>query len=316
MYCLIGFGYSFHNQMPYFCGVVKAMKLRRIRYFLALARTLNFSQAARELKVSQPALSQAVKQLEAEFGGSLIRREGRLSHLTHLGERMRASLQEVEDASLRAEQLASRLTKTETACIRIAVMCTIDPGQVSQCLAEFQQKMTGLVVELLDATAESIQDSLLDGKVDIAILSSPVEVVPRLRVQELFQEEMVIACGANFRLASRSSISLKKLADYPYLDRLRCEFRDMVIGMADRHDMELNVVTSSEREDWIKSLLMQNHGVSIMPLSSAKASGLATVKFQDIELHRSVYLTIPSGRENQPAVQALVKHARKYNWDR
>ncbi|AZV77705.1 LysR family transcriptional regulator [Parasedimentitalea marina] len=292
------------------------MDLRRIRYFLVLARTLNFSQAARELKVSQPALSKAIKQLEAEFGGSLIRREGRLSHLTHLGERMRASLQQVEDASLRAEQLASRLTKTETACIRIAVMCTIDPGKVSECLAEFQQKFPGLAVELLDATAESIQDVLLDGKIDIAILGSPVEAVPRLRVHELFQEEMIIACGVNFRLASRSSIPLKKLTDYPYLDRLRCEFREMVVGMTDAHDVELNVVTSSEREDWIKSLLMQNHGVSIMPTSSAKASGLVTVKFQDVELHRSVFLTIPSGREDQPAVQALVKHAREYNWEK
>ncbi|WP_299989682.1 LysR family transcriptional regulator [uncultured Ruegeria sp.] len=291
------------------------MDLRRIRYFLAVARTLNFSQAARELKVSQPALSKAIQTLEDELGGPLLRREGRLTHLTPLGERMRGSLQEIEDAAHRAEHLASRIANAESTKIRIAVMCTIDPGTVGRCLAQFQQKHQNLGIELLDFTAASIQDALLEGQVDVAIIGSPVEAVPRLRTIELFQEDMVVSCGPQNRLAARDSIPLKMMTEHPYVDRLRCEFRDMVLSIVDKHDLNLNVIASSEREDWIKSLLAQDHGVSIMPASSAASAGLSAVPLQDQQLLRSVYLAIPSGREDHTAVQALTKYAKAYSWN-
>ncbi|MBY0421745.1 MAG: LysR family transcriptional regulator, partial [Parvularculaceae bacterium] len=61
------------------------MEMQQIRYFLALSRTLNFTRAAEECNVSQPALTRAIQALEAELGGELIRREHSRSHLTELG---------------------------------------------------------------------------------------------------------------------------------------------------------------------------------------------------------------------------------------
>ncbi|HXV73655.1 MAG TPA: LysR family transcriptional regulator, partial [Sphingomonadales bacterium] len=61
------------------------MEFHQIRYFLAVARTLNFTRAAKECHVSQPALTKAIQKLEHELGGALIRREGKRSHITPLG---------------------------------------------------------------------------------------------------------------------------------------------------------------------------------------------------------------------------------------
>ena len=61
------------------------MEMQQVRYFLAVSRTLNFTRAAEECNVTQPALTRAIKQLEDELGGELIRREGRNTHLTDLG---------------------------------------------------------------------------------------------------------------------------------------------------------------------------------------------------------------------------------------
>ncbi|MEO1109919.1 MAG: LysR family transcriptional regulator substrate-binding protein [Pseudomonadota bacterium] len=135
-----------------------------------------------------------------------------------------------------------------------------------------------------------------------------------MRTHELFQERMVMSCGLQNRLAQRESIPLKMIAEFPYIDRLRCEFRDMILSMIDKNEVSLNVVASSEREDWIKSLLAQDHGISIMPESSASSAGLKSVILQDQKLLRSVYLTIPAGREDQSPVQALIKHVKSFNW--
>ncbi len=64
------------------------MEMQQIRYFLALARTLNFTRAAEECNVSQSALTRAIQALEGELGGELLRREHNRSHLTELGKRM------------------------------------------------------------------------------------------------------------------------------------------------------------------------------------------------------------------------------------
>ena len=73
------------------------MELQQIRYFLALADSLNFTRAAKRCGVSQPALTQAIQKLEEELGGSLFRRERNLTHLTELGRVMRDQLLAVSD---------------------------------------------------------------------------------------------------------------------------------------------------------------------------------------------------------------------------
>ena len=61
------------------------MEMHQVRYFLAVADTLNFTRAAELCHVSQPALTRAIQQLEEELGGLLLRRERKLTHLTDFG---------------------------------------------------------------------------------------------------------------------------------------------------------------------------------------------------------------------------------------
>ena len=82
------------------------MEMQQVRYFLALSKTLNFTRAAEECHVTQPALTRSIKQLEEELGGALIRRERTHSHLTELGRRMLPMLQQCYDAAVSAKLLA------------------------------------------------------------------------------------------------------------------------------------------------------------------------------------------------------------------
>ena len=71
-----------------------AMEMHQVRYFLAVARVLNFTRAADECNVTQPSLTRAIKQLEAELGGDLFRRERPAAQLTELGQRMHPLLKQ------------------------------------------------------------------------------------------------------------------------------------------------------------------------------------------------------------------------------
>src|SRR5215469_16083902 len=101
------------------------MELQKIRYFLALAETLNFTRAAEECNVSQPALTRAIKTLEDELGGPLILREGRLSHLTPLGQRVLPVLRQCFDSAVSAKALARAVKEGETARLSLAIGRTV-----------------------------------------------------------------------------------------------------------------------------------------------------------------------------------------------
>ena len=79
------------------------MEMHQVRYFLAAARTLNFTRAAEECNVTQPSLTRAIQKLEEEFGGQLFRRERSLTHLTELGRQMVPHLQRTYDAAQAAK---------------------------------------------------------------------------------------------------------------------------------------------------------------------------------------------------------------------
>ena len=81
------------------------MEMHQVRYFLAVARVFNFTRAADECNVTQPSLTRAIKQLEAELGGDLFRRERPAAQLTELGQRMHPLLRQCYEAATGAREV-------------------------------------------------------------------------------------------------------------------------------------------------------------------------------------------------------------------
>ena len=100
------------------------MEMHQVRYFLAVARTLNFTRAAEECNVAQPSLTRAIRQLEDELGGDLFRRERPHAQLTELGQRMQPLLQQCYDSALGARSLASSIKSGDVGSLRMAVSAT------------------------------------------------------------------------------------------------------------------------------------------------------------------------------------------------
>jgi DNA-binding transcriptional LysR family regulator len=82
------------------------MEMHQVRYFVAVSRTLNFTRGADECNVTQPSLTRAIKQLEAELGGDLFRRERPAAQLTELGQRMHPLLKQCYEAAVGARSPA------------------------------------------------------------------------------------------------------------------------------------------------------------------------------------------------------------------
>src|SRR4051812_43332901 len=128
------------------------MEMHQIRYFLAVSRTLNFTRAAEECNVAQPSLTRAIKQLEAELGGDLFRRERPAAQLTELGLRMQPLLKQCYEAAAGARSLATSFKGGKIGALRIALTHSIDLALLIPHLDQIRRQFNRLEFRFMRGT--------------------------------------------------------------------------------------------------------------------------------------------------------------------
>ena len=288
--------------------------IKRIRYFIGVSETLNFSRTARDFGVSQPALTKAVRRLEEDVGGTLLRREGKHTHLTPLGTAMLEHFRELDASALRVERTARRLVHGDMPQIQVGVMCTIGPHSIVGFLANYRNEASDLEIVMRDLARTDLVETLLCGMVDVAVVGARVSDEQRFRHIELYNERMVVACAKDHPFANRTSVKLEDVLRQPYIDRLQCEFRETFLTESRRRGFEPMFAARGDREEWTQTLIQQGVGISIMPERSFVVSGLVSVPLSDLKQSRTVSIAVPIGREDTPTVRAFLKAVSAYNW--
>ncbi len=290
------------------------MDFNQVRYFLALADTLNFTRAAEQCYVSQPALTQAIKRLESELGGELIHRDGRYTQLTELGKSLRVHFEQIDRTRHLVRTTAKAVTTGEVAELNIGLMCTIGPGVLAGMLDGFQMQHPMVSLVLHDVTPDSIANLLLAGSIDGAFCARHGPPHPQLRYVELFEEAMVVAFPPEHEFASMQAVPLKAVAQQRYVDRLHCEFREEFVEFYKTQDVELDVVFRSQREDWIQSLIRDGVGVSVIPQFSLLGPELDYRPVSEPALSRNVEFAIAAEAQPSPALRTLISRAKSHQW--
>ena len=152
------------------------MELRTLRYFLAVAREENMTEAANVLHVTQPTLSRQIADLERELGVELFERTNRSCVLTSDGMRLR---QRAEEIVLLVEQTELELADRElgiAGVIRIGAGETKSMRLVLDAFTELHRNYPGVTIELYTGNADAVEERLERGLLDFALLLEPVNV--------------------------------------------------------------------------------------------------------------------------------------------
>src|ERR1700756_5113437 len=198
------------------------MEMHQVRYFLAVARTLNFTRAADECNVTQPSLTRAIKQLEAELGGDLFRRE-RPAGLTELGQRMHPLLKQCYEAALGARSLASSFKSGEIGALRVALTHSIDLSLLIPFLDQIKRQFNRLEFRFLRGNSREVGELLKTGEAELGIAAEIDPSWDRLDTWPLFNEDFQLVTNAQHRLANRGSVELEELRSEQFLIRGYCE---------------------------------------------------------------------------------------------
>jgi DNA-binding transcriptional LysR family regulator len=237
--------------------------LRQLRYVVAAAEAENLTEAARRLGVSQPSVSSAIAELEMAVGASLfIRHHARGVALTPVGERIvneaRLLLKHASDFGQSASELSGAL-KGE---IVVGCFLTLAVRFMPALLARFAKIHPGITVRLQEGDQEELIGMLLAGRTELALAYS-FALPEELLAQPLSELPPHAVVATDHRLAQRERISLRDLADDPYI-LLDLPFsRDYFFGLFHTVGIEPRIVFRSRSQELIRGLVAHGHGFAI-----------------------------------------------------
>ncbi len=186
------------------------MELHQLRYFLAVARTRNFSRAAEQCHVAQPSLSQQIMKLEAELEEKLFERTKREVALTPAGEVLRAHAERVLEEVELARDGVRELRGLVRGRVTLGALPTVAPYFLPQRLRAFSAKFSDVEVVVHEDTTSQLAAAVLAKEIDVALVSLPVER-PGLVAEEFFDEKLLVALPTGHALAKKKRLTLDDL---------------------------------------------------------------------------------------------------------
>lgn len=291
------------------------MELSEIRYFLAVARELNFTRAAQSNGISQPSLTRAIQKLEAEVGGALFVRRPGLVALTHLGRELLPRFEEIGRNLDSVHQAASSLAQSKSLALRLGVMCTVPPDRVVEALGKLRLRVPEAKVTIIEATAGRIVDLVVAHEVDVGVAAWP-DYPDQIAVLRLYEERYVVAMRADDPLAAADRTDVQSLEGCRYLERKSCEFDAYFEARHGEWPVDLDVCFASEREDWIQSLIQAGEGYAIVPVSMPLLPGLVSRPLAKPEVKREVSVITQRGRLLPEVAQTFMRIAAHLSWSR
>jgi LysR family transcriptional regulator for metE and metH len=193
-------------------GMAVDLEMRHLRLVEAIAAEGGLTRAGERLHLTQSALSHQLKDIEARLGAPLFLRLKRRMVPTPAGERLLASAVSVLTEVRTAEEAIRRQARLGEGLLRIAVECYTCYHWLPALLAPFQRAFPRVEVRIAAEETGRPAAALLEGRLDMALVSSPLKD-PRLRLRPLFEDEMVVVLPPDHPLAGRPFVAPRDFLD-------------------------------------------------------------------------------------------------------
>lgn len=287
------------------------LNLHLLEQFVTLARTKNFTRAAKELNLSQSALSRAIQKMEEQLSQQLFERKPREVVLTDLGELL---LERAQQILKFMEDMFSELSEAgRRGRIRLGAIPTIAPYFLPGLLSSFAQSHPDISVIVQEDTTENLIKRCSHGEIDLAILALPI-VAKHLEVEPLFDEELLLVVPLGHPLAAAKSVSIDAVESYPFvmLSEAHC-LSDNIATFCRRKSVQPVTVERTSQLTTLQELVTLNHGVSIVPEMARKTDTSERRLYRSFRGEkpvRTVAMMWNSYRFQSTAVKLLMEHLR------
>lgn len=241
------------------------MDIRKLSYFLEVARHGSFSGASQAIPISQPTLSKMVKQLEEECGMVLFNRTTRSVELTAEGQVVQVHAQAVMQALDQLQSAIADLTELRAGEFSLGLPPVIGASFFPQVITGFRRKYPQIMIRIVEDGSKRIEQELLAGELDLGVVVLPVDE-QRFTVVPIVNRQLRLVVPAHHRLAGASCVQLTDLREESFI-LFRHDFslhervKEACIGQG-----FIPIVSfESGQWDFIYELICSGEGISFLP---------------------------------------------------
>jgi len=291
------------------------MDLQKLRAFVAVARAGNVTRAAKQLSLSQPALSKQLAELEEALSAVLFDRLPRGMRLTAAGEVLLRHAERIYAAERAAESEIAELNGLRTGRLSIGASTTIGSYLIPGVFGAFQRAHPEVRLELEIANTAAIQALVSDGRIDLGLTEGNVPS-EQFAVEVVHYDELVAVASAEHPLRKKRKLAPDELASAPFICRERGSgSREVIEAALAERGLELTPAMALGSTEAIKNAVAAGLGVAILSRLTVelelRAGRLALLDLRDFTLRRALYMVQLRGKHRGPAVESFVVKLRE-----
>ena len=268
-----------------------------LKIFLTAAETENFSEAARRLNLTQPAVSMQIRAMEQEFGISLFRRTGRSLALTEQGKALLPMARDLVKRSLQVEEEVEALKGEVVGHLKIGCSTTTGKYYLPMLVARFRQRYHRVHVTIYNDSRAEISAALCNGKIHLAVISAR-PLCADAEYRHFFDDYVVLVVGAKHPWAKRDSIAPEELAGENFILRdaqsgTREEVNRALNNVGLTLD-DLNLAMEIGNTEAISMAVAEGIGAAFISRAAARRGielgRLKEVRVSGLSLHRKIFI--------------------------
>jgi LysR family nitrogen assimilation transcriptional regulator len=247
------------------------MELRQLLYFVTVVDAGSFSRGAVALNLAQPSLSRQIALLESELGQRLLVRTGRGAAPTEAGQALLVHARAMLDIAHRARDELREMDESPSGRVVVGMPPRVALGLSTPLIQRFREQFPRAVITVLEGLSVSLRESLIAGKLDMALLFDPA-ASPLLAFQPLMREKLLLVAPPKSKLPAK--VGLAALAQYPMvLPSAPNAIRQLLDSVLAPRHIELQVLAEVGAVRTVLALVGTGVGCTILPESALGGGG-------------------------------------------
>jgi DNA-binding transcriptional LysR family regulator len=289
------------------------MELHQLRYFVAVAELGHFTRAAERCLVAQPSLSQQISKLEKELGKPLFDRLGRVVRLTDAGRTLYEQAVLILASVEEAKRQVADASGDHGGVVSVGAIPTVAPFLLPAVTSAFQRRYRKSHCIIFEDLTAHIIEKCLRGELDVGVLALPVSD-PRLHVEPLFEEELLLALPAGHPLTRKRKVTTDDLNGQAFilLSEMHC-LGEQIVSFCNQESCNPFMVCRSAQLLTVQELVSVGHGISLLPAMACEADRRSRRVYRHLSgpaPSRTLAMIWHKQRYQQPPVRRFIELMR------
>ncbi|WP_312920812.1 LysR family transcriptional regulator [Empedobacter brevis] len=291
----------------------------RLKVFDTVARRLNFTKAANELNITQPAITKHIKEIELNLNIKLFERNGTKIKLTQAGEILLKYTEEIFSIYQKMEFEIGQLQEKQKGHLRLGASTTIAQYVLPPILAEFRKRFPEIQLNLVIHNSEKIEDLLTNNKIDVGLIEAQIKN-RTFHYFPFMKDEIVLVARQNHPLSTKNHLKTDDLLQIPFVLRESGSGTLETIDLALKaKNIKLNELKTEIRlgsTESIKSYLLHSDTLAFLSVQSIlqelKSHTLTIIDVKNMDIPRYFNFIIPEGEQSK-LVSLFIDFCNRYN---